>query len=48
MGPRRKNLPNMDEVENDYLVLPLHTRMTPIDVTRVCSLINEFFETFRK
>jgi perosamine synthetase len=48
MGPRRTNLPNMDEIENDYLVLPLHTRMSPADVTRICSLVNEFFEALRK
>jgi dTDP-4-amino-4,6-dideoxygalactose transaminase len=48
MGPRRTNLPNMDEIENDYLVLPLHTRMSSADVTRICSLVNEFFETIRK
>ena len=31
--------PNMDKIEENYLVLPLHTKMTEIDVMRVCSVI---------
>lgn len=31
--------PNMDAIENDYLVLPLHTRMTAADAERVVSVI---------
>jgi len=34
-----KVFPNMDKVEDDYLVLPLHTKMTVEDVKRVCSVI---------
>ena len=34
-----KKFPNMDKVEDDYLVLPLHTKMTVEDVKRVCSVI---------
>jgi len=34
-----KKFPNMDKVEDDYLVLPLHTKMTAEDVKRVCSVI---------
>ena len=34
-----KKFPNMDKVEDDYLVLPLHTKMTVRDVKRVCSVI---------
>ncbi|MFL0778321.1 MAG: DegT/DnrJ/EryC1/StrS family aminotransferase [Prochlorococcus sp.] len=34
-----KIFPNMDKVENEYLVLPLHTMMTEDDVKRVCSII---------
>ena len=34
-----KVFPNMDKVEDDYLVLPLHTKMTVKDVRRVCSVI---------
>ena len=32
--------PNMDEVEDKYLVLPLHTRMSEDDVIRICDVIN--------
>jgi len=38
-GGRRDDLPNMDEIEDDYLVLPLHTKMTTEDVERVCDVI---------
>ena len=31
--------PNMVKLEDDYLVLPLHTKMTTNDVKRVCSVI---------
>jgi perosamine synthetase len=34
-----KVFPNMDIVEDNYLVLPLHTKMTAEDVRRVCSVI---------
>ena len=34
-----KEFPNMDKVEDDYLVLPLHTKMSVKDVRRVCSVI---------
>ena len=34
-----KKFPNMDKVEDNYLVLPLHTKMTVEDVKRVCSVI---------
>ena len=34
-----KRFPNMDKVEDNYLVLPLHTKMTEDDVKRVCSII---------
>ena len=32
--------PNMDEVEDKYLVLPLHTRMSEDDVMHICEVIN--------
>ncbi len=35
----RDDTPNMDKLENRYLVLPLHTRMTLSDVDRVCDVI---------
>ena len=38
-GLRRENLPNMDAIEDKYLVLPLHTRMREGDVERVCEVI---------
>jgi dTDP-4-amino-4,6-dideoxygalactose transaminase len=38
-GGRRDDFPNMDTVENKYLHLPLHTRMSQPDVARVCSAI---------
>ena len=34
-----KKFPNMDKVEDNYLVLPLHTKMTVEDVKRICSVI---------
>jgi len=37
---RKSDLPNMDSIEDEYLVLPLHTKMTESDVERVCSVIN--------
>ena len=35
------HFPHMDSVDDNYLVLPLHTKVTPADVDRICSLINE-------
>lgn len=40
-GGRRDDLPNMDKLENEYLVLPLHTKMQVEDVERVCSVIKK-------
>ena len=34
-----KVFPNMDIVEDNYLVLPLHTKMTVEDVKKVCRVI---------
>jgi len=39
-GERRLNLPNMDKMEDRYLVLPLHTKMNTDDVDRVTSTIS--------
>jgi len=33
--------PNMDKIEDDYLVLPLHHKMSTDDVIRVCETINK-------
>ena len=35
------DFPNMDAVENRYLVLPLHTKVSREDVERICSLVKE-------
>jgi dTDP-4-amino-4,6-dideoxygalactose transaminase len=40
-GGRRSDFPNMDAIEDSYLVLPLHTRMDISDVERVCAAIRE-------
>ena len=33
--------PNMDRIQNDYLVLPLHNKITVEDVHRICDLISK-------
>ena len=38
-GGRRSDLPNMDAVEDKYLVLPLHTKMSVDDAVMVGSII---------
>lgn len=40
-GARRNDLPNMDDVEDRYLVLPLHTRMSIDSVLKISSIVNE-------
>ena len=40
-GGRRNDLPNMDAVESKYLVLPLHTKMSEDDVSRVCGVVKD-------
>ncbi len=39
-GGRQVGYPNMDAVEEKYLVLPLHTKMTFDDADRVCRVIS--------
>lgn len=39
-GGRRNDLPAMDEIEDRYLVLPLHTKMGPEHVIKICDVIN--------
>jgi perosamine synthetase len=39
-----KDCPNMDTIENQYLVLPLHTHMTSNDVSKVTGSISKFFQ----
>ena len=38
-GGRRTDLPNMDAIEDHYLVLPLHTKVRTQDVERICDVI---------
>jgi len=37
----RGNYPNMDAIEDRYLVLPLHTQMDEADVSRICDVIKQ-------
>jgi perosamine synthetase len=39
-GGRREDLPAMDDLEDKYLVLPLHTKMGEEHVGRICDIIN--------
>ncbi len=39
-GERRDDLPVMDALEDRYLVLPLHTKMSPEHVVKICDVIN--------
>lgn len=39
-SPKKLDMPNMNEIEDEYLVLPLHTKMNLDDVDRICGLIN--------
>ena len=33
---------NMDKIEDDYLVLPLHTKLSVKDVKKICFTVNEY------
>lgn len=39
-GGRREDLPVMDELEENYLVLPLHTKIGEEHVHRICEVLN--------
>jgi dTDP-4-amino-4,6-dideoxygalactose transaminase len=39
-GGRREDLPVMDELEENYLVLPLHTKIGEEHVQRICEVLN--------
>jgi dTDP-4-amino-4,6-dideoxygalactose transaminase len=39
-SPKKLDMPNMNEIEDEYLVLPLHTKMNLDDVDRICEVIN--------
>lgn len=38
-GGRRENLPNMDRIEEKYLVLPLHPKISIEQVDKICDVI---------
>ena len=38
-GGRKKDFPNMDAIEDKYLVLPLHTKMSLEDVDRISNIV---------
>jgi dTDP-4-amino-4,6-dideoxygalactose transaminase len=38
-GKRRDNLPNMDAIEDKYLVLPLHPKVREEDALKICDVI---------
>ena len=37
--PTRLDLPHMNEIEDEYLVLPLHTKMNLEDVDKICKVL---------
>ena len=39
---KNKTFKNMDEIEDKYLVLPIHTKMNVADAKRISLLINKF------
>ena len=39
---KNEKFPNMDKVENKYLVLPIHTKMKVSDAKKIAKLINRF------
>ncbi len=40
-GGRREDLPNMDAVEENYIVLPLHLKVTEANVEYICEVIKK-------
>lgn len=44
-GGKRQNLPNMDRLEDKYLYLPLHPKITLKDVEYIAKVINKFDST---
>jgi len=43
-GGERQNLPKMNELESQYLYLPLNTYVKSDDVLYICQCINTFFK----
>jgi len=46
-GKRTKHCNNMDEIENKYLVLPLHMRLKDKDVKTICNIIKKTIEKYQ-
>jgi len=42
-GGRTSNLPNMNELEDKYLVLPMHSHLSLEDVNRICNAVKNFY-----
>ena len=36
----------MDKIENKYLVLPIHTKVSEKDANYICRLINKYIQDF--
>lgn len=43
-GGKRLNLPNMNEIENQYMYLPLNTKITTNDIDRICKCLLKFLQ----
>jgi perosamine synthetase len=37
----KDEFPGMDSIDDNYLILPLHTKMSPADVDRICDVLRE-------
>jgi dTDP-4-amino-4,6-dideoxygalactose transaminase len=36
-----EEFPGMDSIDDNYLILPLHTKMSPADVDRICDVLRD-------
>ena len=39
---KKQSFKNMDKIENQYLVLPIHTKVSVKDAKYICELINKY------
>ena len=39
---KKQNYNNMDKIEDQYLVLPIHTKVSTKDAEYICKLINSY------
>ena len=39
---KKQKFKNMDDIENKYLVLPIHTKVSEKDAQYICNLINKY------